>query len=132
MEQSATAQSPQTQVQSSRTVMSPSQRREYWKDIFARQAASGLSIKAFCEQEKVSYQSFFDYKRRLRDTPDQSQEKITFAPVTLVPHQVATHESVVSGSIEIVLCANRRVIVHGPVDRQALSDVLEVLSAGAV
>jgi len=103
----------------------------YWKDIFARHAASGLSIKAFCEREKVSYQGFFDYKRRLRDTPVQSQEKITFAPVTVVPNPSATHESVASGGIEIVLSSNRRVVVRGPVDRQALLDVLEVLSLGA-
>jgi hypothetical protein len=124
MEQSEQSQSPQ--AQSSRTVMSQSQRREYWQDIFARHAASGLSIKVFCEQEKVSYQGFFDYKRRLRDTPIQSQEKITFAPVTVVPQK-----SVASEGIEIVLSGDRRVIVRGPVDRLALLDVLEVLSSGA-
>jgi len=132
MEQLEQSQSPQ--APSSRTVMSPSQRREYWKDIFARQAASGLSIKAFCEREKVSYQGFFDYKRRLRDTPVQSQEKITFAPVTVappMPNPSATREFVASGGIEIVLSSNRRVVVRGPVDRQALLDVLEVLSLGA-
>jgi hypothetical protein len=101
MEQLEQSQSPQ--AQSSRTVMSPSQRREYWQDIFARQATSGLSIKVFCEQEKVSYQGFFDYKRRLREEPIRTQEKITFAPVTVVPHSSATHESAVSGSIEIML-----------------------------
>ena len=119
MTQSATAQSPQAPAQSSRTVMSPSQRREYWQDIFARHAASGLSIKTFCEQEKVSYQGFFDYKRRLRDTPIQSQEKITFAPVTVVPHPSAT-----SSGIEIVLSGDRRVIVRGSVDRQTLVENL--------
>jgi len=118
-------------AQSSRTLAVQSQRREYWKDIFARQASSGLSIKAFCQREKVPYQGFFDWKRRLRNEPVRATDKIAFAPVTVVQHQSATHGSVVNGGIEIVLCANRRVLVHGPVDRQALSDVLEVLGSGA-
>jgi len=124
MEQSEQSQSPK--AQSSRTVMSQSQRREYWKDIFARQASSGLSIKAFCQREKVPYQGFFDWKRRLRNEPIRATDKIAFAPVTVVPLKSAA-----SGGIEIVLCANRRVVVHGPVDRQSLLDVLEVLGAGA-
>gem|GEM_PF-4762937 len=78
MTQSVLAQdSPATQAsiaQSSR--MTPSQRRAHWKELFGRQAASGLSIKAFCEREKVSYQGFFDYKRRLRDASVQTNEKI--------------------------------------------------------
>jgi hypothetical protein len=44
---------------------------------------------------------------------------VTFAPVTVVAG---------SGAIEIVLPQDRRVLVHGPVDRQVLADVLAVLS----
>ena len=63
----------------------------------------------------------------MRNEPVRATDKIAFAPVTVVPQK-----PVVDGGIEIVLCANRRVLVHGPVDRQSLLDVLEVLSAGAV
>ena len=71
-------------AQSSRTLQAQSQRREYWKYIFARQASSGVSIKAFCQREKVPYQGFFDWKRRLRNEPVLATDKIAFAPVTVV------------------------------------------------
>src|ERR1035437_8690937 len=94
-------------------------RRDYWQGVLARQAESGLSIKTFCTRERISYQSYFLWKRKFRDEPVRLQGEVTFAPVTVVAGSVA---------IEIVLPQDRRVLVHGPVDRQVLADVLAVLS----
>jgi transposase len=102
-------------------------RRERWQRILTQQRRSGLSIKAFCGREGVSYQSFFLWKRKLANVaaqPGLAQEKVTFVPVTVLP-QVA------SGRIEIELPGQLRVCVHGPVDRQLLADVLAVLGAVA-
>ena len=99
-------------------------RREYWEAVVARHAGSGMSIKAFCVRERISYQSYFFWKRKFRDEPVRDQGEVTFAPVTVVPQTQAA-----SGAIEIVLPQDRRVVVHGPVDRQVLGDVLAVLSA---
>lgn len=107
--------------------MARSSRRDYWQGVLARQASSGLSIKAFCERERVSYQSFFFWKRQLRNQPVRATGEMTFAPVTVV----APAQTVACG-IEIVLLGDCRVVVHAPVDRQALSDVLAVLRAGEV
>jgi hypothetical protein len=54
-------------------------RREHWQRVLARQGASGLSIKAFCARNSVSYQSFFLWKRKFGTRP----VKHTFAPVTV-------------------------------------------------
>jgi hypothetical protein len=56
--------------------------------------------------------------------PVPAKDKITFAPVTVV-----ASASPMNGNIEIVLSGDRRVVVHGAVDRQALADVLAVLGA---
>ena len=106
--------------------MARSSRREYWQEVLARQAASGLSIKAFCGRERVSYQTFFIWKRKFRSEHVETRGEITFAPVTVVAHSSAP-----SGSMEIVLPGNHRVVLRGPVDRQALADVLAVLGACA-
>ena len=97
--------------------------REHWRAVLVRQRESGLSIKAFCARERVSYQSFFLWQRRFRDEPAAAIGKVAFAPVTVV----AETPAVESGRIEIVLPGNRRVCVHGPLNRQALSDVLAEL-----
>jgi hypothetical protein len=103
-------------------------RREHWQRVLARQRASRLSIKAFCARNSVSYQSFFLWKRKFASAVEASAlaaEKVTFAPVTVLPQATG-------GWIEIELPSQKRVVrVHGPVDRQALADVLGVLEAGA-
>ena len=102
--------------------MAQSSRREYWRKLLERQAASGLSVKAFCLREKVPYSTFFVWKRRLPDEPIPAKDKIAFAPVTVVASLPS-----MNGNIEIVLSGERRVVVHGSVDRQSLTDVLAVL-----
>lgn len=96
-------------------------RRDYWQAVLVRQAESGLSIKAFCTRARISYQSYFLWQRKFRDEPVGLQGEVTFSPVTVVAQAG-------SGAIEIVLSQDRRVLVHGPVDRQVLADVLAVLS----
>ncbi len=55
--------------------------REYWQGVLARQAGSDLSIKSFCERERLSYQSYFLWKRKFRDEPGPAEKAMTFAPV---------------------------------------------------
>ena len=47
-------------------------RRDYWEAVLARQAESGLSIKTFCTRERISYQSYFLWRRRFRKCPKDS------------------------------------------------------------
>jgi hypothetical protein len=107
--------------------MARTSRREYWQEVLARQASSGLSVKTFCVRERVSYQSYFLWKRKLRKEPVEAKGEVTFAPVSVVG-QAPTE----AGGMEIVLPGDRRVIVHAPVDRQALTDVLAVLDGTAL
>ena len=109
--------------------MRRSSRREYWRRLLARQAASGLSIKAFCVRERVSYPSFIFWKRRCGDAPGGgggATSPMTFAPVTVVGAGPAQ-----AGRIEILLAGACRVRLTGPVDRQQLIQVLDLLESRA-
>jgi hypothetical protein len=39
------------------------ERKSYWRSVQATHAASGLSVAAFCQLEKLSQPSFYDWRR---------------------------------------------------------------------
>jgi hypothetical protein len=41
-----------------------------WRDRMRRQAGSGLSIRQFCAQERISPPSFYSWRRRLNEGAD--------------------------------------------------------------
>ncbi len=45
--------------------MTKEEREVYWRELLAKQAASGLSVRAWCERESVSYTTFAYWRRRL-------------------------------------------------------------------
>ena len=46
-------------------VLSSAQRESEWRDRLARQAASRLSVKAFCQSESISTWAFYHWRSRL-------------------------------------------------------------------
>ena len=57
--------------------------RNAWSERLRRWKGSGLSIVKFCEQEKVSQQSFFHWRKRLKQEVSASAGKPQF--VELLP-----------------------------------------------
>ena len=121
----------------------PSGRGEaYWRRIVRQQAASGVTIREFCRQSKLRESSFYFWRKELlrREAAQQRHgghacppAMAAFVPVSVTAEttEPATQEdpaSIQGGSIEIVLADGRRIHVAPPVDRQALADVLAVLS----
>ena len=104
---------------------SKASRPAFWQEVVTRQRASGLSIKAFCEREGVSYQSFFIWKRRLGLIATEGPAIVAFAPVRVQP-EVAPEAA--AGGIEILLPRDRRVRLTGTVDPQQLAAVLAALA----
>jgi hypothetical protein len=56
------------------------------RGLIKRWEASGLSQRAFTEQEDVSYSAFQYWRRRLRDMP--SGEAVQLDPVRIIPERV--------------------------------------------
>jgi hypothetical protein len=42
------------------------QKESYWRGVMSRQAESGLSVRRFCAEAKVSEPSFYAWRRKLR------------------------------------------------------------------
>jgi transposase-like protein len=51
------------------------QRERYWRKVIRDQAASGLSISAFCREHEVPAASFFAWRRKLSQRPEVSERR---------------------------------------------------------
>lgn len=80
--------------------MTREERRGYWEQRLAVQAASGLSVRAWCHQEGVAYATFTYWRRRL-------QSDAAVAPLTLIRvkdeahHRASLQISVGGACIEV-------------------------------
>ncbi len=42
-------------------------KERFWRDVLKRHAASGLSVRAFCEREKLTESAFYAWRRTLAE-----------------------------------------------------------------
>lgn len=107
------------------------ERERLWRDRVGRQAVSGLSIRQFCDQERIATASFYAWRRRLKNGTDaagrppvagrggsEPRKAGEFIPLSLV--DVAT-------AWEVVHPHGYRVRVKGQIDAAALGCILGVL-----
>jgi hypothetical protein len=107
-----------------------------WRRRLDRHAESGQSVRAWCRRHRVQEAAFYWWRRELarRDTArrvsirrDGEGQATSFVPVHVTEEPARDGDS----PIEIVLTDGRRVRVTGPVNGQALADVLDVLERRA-
>ena len=128
-------------------------REARWRRIISKHFSSGLNIRDFCRRSKLPESAFYFWRRELerRDMdwreaehssgvavakPEEQRKRpsaqAAFVPVRLAvsnAERVAQDTSIQAhGRIVIELSGGRRVHVTAPVDRQALADVMAVLS----
>ena len=48
------------------------EKEKHWREIFQRQASSGLSVRGFCAGEGMSEPSFYAWRKRLRERSDEA------------------------------------------------------------
>jgi hypothetical protein len=93
-----------------------------------------MSVRAWCRKHALRELSFYWWRTQLARREAKAP---AFVPGRVTADRSATDAfdlSAVNGSlsrIEIVLPAQRRVRLSGPVDRQALTDVLAVLTSAS-
>jgi hypothetical protein len=58
-----------------------SEREALWREVLARFRSSGLSVRAFCRQERVSEPSFYAWRRTIAQR--EGQKRPTFLPVVM-------------------------------------------------
>ena len=103
-------------------------KEKFWRRMVVGQARSRLSIRAWCREHDVHEHAFYWWRVRLARSGRGGKvrsRKPTFVPVRVSAQGVSGTD----GQMEIALSGDRRIRVHGPVDRQMLADVLAVLEA---
>lgn len=102
-------------------------RQRYWQDVVQRQLASGQRVRPWCRSHQVPESGFYFWRRELarRGVPVAAEASVSagFVPVAVTADRTAD----AGGRIEIVLGDRRCVRLIGPVDREALADVIAVL-----
>lgn len=92
-------------------------RREFWRELIAKQQQSGASVRAVCQQHGVSEYSFYQWRKRLAH-----QLPVKFA---LVETGHATR--VQAEAVEVILTSGERLRVTSGVDAGTLRLVLSIL-----
>lgn len=104
----------------------------FWRDVVQRQAASGVSVRAFCRQEQLVESAFYAWRRTIAQRDGQaSQAKVlkpTSAP-TFIP-AVVTDLPAREASIELELAAGRMLRLPASISVERLAQLIEALEAG--
>ena len=108
-------------------------KEKFWRRMVRRQVVSRMSARAWCHRHGHKESAFYWWRTELarRDTAQRRgkprRTKSSFVPVRIAAASALTDSSSAEARIEIVLPDQRRVQVIGPVNREALADVLAVL-----
>lgn len=104
-------------------------KESFWLEMVHGHSGSGLSVRAWCRRHDLQESAFYWWRRRLGA---RAAERVAaaFVPVCVADEAAGIGAGVgtCAGRIEIVLAADCRVQLFGRVDRQALRDVLAVLT----
>jgi hypothetical protein len=93
------------------------ERRQLWHKLITQQEQSGLSVRAFCQQQRTSEYSFYHWRKRLAE-----QLPMKFA---LVKTRRAAPMAV--AGVEVMLTTGERVRIVPGVEAATLRLVLSVL-----
>ncbi len=97
-----------------------------WRRRLARHAESGQSVRAWCRQHRVTEAAFHWWRREVARR-DAEAPAASFVPVHVTDDPARDGDP----QIEIELTDGRRVRVTGTVNREMLTQVLDVLERRA-
>ena len=93
------------------------ERCERWRQLIGQQERSGLAVRAFCEQHRVSEPSFYQWRQRLA-----AQHPVKFALV-----ETNRSASATAAGVEIILGGGERLRIAPGADAATLRLALSVL-----
>jgi hypothetical protein len=104
-----------------------SSREGFWRTMVGRWQGSGMSVRAFCQQQRLSQPSFYWWRRTLavRDA-----SAVRFAPVRIVPDPPAAATDAGIAALELVLGTGQRLRVGVGFDGPTLQRLLAILEEG--
>jgi len=94
-------------------------RIDYWREQIAEHGRSGVSVKQFCEAQGITEQSFYLWRKRLRNEPS-----IRFALVETTPGEQKVASD---ASLELIFSKGERLRIGRDADLALLRKVVEAL-----
>jgi hypothetical protein len=95
---------------------------DQWRARIAEQERSGLSVKQFCNERGLTAWSFYDWRKRLRE----SAAPVRFA---LLERRSGRQKRATSADVEIVFAGGEQLRIRSGVDGATLRMVIEALRA---
>jgi transposase-like protein len=97
----------------------PAERREFWVRLIQQQEQSALPVSVFCQQNQIPEQSFYTWRKRLRE----ESTPVRFSLVEVPGHQATAPAS----PLELVLANGHRLRISAGAEEATRRTVLEVL-----
>lgn len=101
-------------------------KEQHWRHVLRRWQQSGLSVRAFCRQQRLSEPSFHAWRRILAQRDDADAGRPA-AAVTFVPVHVQPEPHRESSPLELVVGRGRLLRIGAGCDPDTLRLVLAVL-----
>ena len=103
-------------------------KERFWRRMIRQWRGSGLSVRAFCDEQGLSEPSLYAWRRTLAERDAAS---VRFAPVQLMPESKppGTADGV-PGAVELVLGPGRRLRIGPGFDGPTLTRLLALLEGG--
>ena len=102
-------------------------RRQKWHEIITRQCASGMTVRSFCQENRVAARSFFRWSSRLAvPIPDPAPAfvEVKIAGESGLPNSEAPSSP---DKLEVHLRGGRRLLIGHGFDRDLLAEVVALL-----
>jgi hypothetical protein len=101
-------------------------KEQSWRQLMQRWQRSGLSVRAFCQRQRLAVPSFYAWRRTLRQR-DRLADQVP--AVTFIPVQVRHDDSAPRPPLEVLLANGRCLRIPHGYDADHLRDVLLTLEA---
>lgn len=103
-------------------------KERFWRDVLKRRAASGLSVRAFCRQEKLRESAFYAWRRTIGARDDKSAAPTKPRPV-FVPAIMSEPRRETAFTIE--LAGGRALRLPESINAERLAELVQALEAQA-
>jgi hypothetical protein len=100
-------------------------KEQHWRDLIARWQGSGLSVRAFCQRQRLAVPSFYAWRRTIRQRDGRAHPAA--APITFVPVQVRHDATDPPAALELVLTHGRCLRIPPGFDPAHLHALLRAL-----
>lgn len=103
-------------------------KERFWREALKRRAASGLSVRAYCQREKLTESAFYAWRRTVAERnceAKSAQRAPAFLPM------MVTDRSVREASIEMELAGGRILRLPESISAERLAELVHALESRA-